>query len=301
MKKIIFLLCCTLYAQNPNTAVFPGGIATDNDLLVANDSAQTTLSGGINSAVTSIVLSDGSKFLYFPMAITVDAERMKCTSRSGNTLTCARGQYGTTAVSHGSKAKVLGNIIIGWHHNQIAAEVKALETAVSTSPTIPNILAGGALLTGGGSRIVQSPNPAATMDANGNISTPGTVSSGVGTGNAGFSGFSEGTLPTALANEIVITAPTSVPSSYVVVLPSAPGVVGQTLVTDGGTPQTLSWVDNTRTRTSIVSSLPTCNAGAEGTIKGVTDALAPAFLVTVAGGGSVHVPVYCDGTNWVVI
>lgn len=49
----------------------------------------------------------------------------------------------------------------------------------------------------------------------------------------------------------------------------------------------------------LVSALPACNAGAEGSYSGVTDALAPAFAVSVTGGGSVHVGVYCDGTNWI--
>lgn len=49
-----------------------------------------------------------------------------------------------------------------------------------------------------------------------------------------------------------------------------------------------------------VASLGTCNAGAEGTRWAVNDALTPVSLATVVGGGSVHVPVYCDGTNWIV-
>ena len=49
-----------------------------------------------------------------------------------------------------------------------------------------------------------------------------------------------------------------------------------------------------------VGSLPACNAGRAGSRSGVTDALAPVALATVAGGGSVKVGVYCDGTNWIV-
>lgn len=48
-----------------------------------------------------------------------------------------------------------------------------------------------------------------------------------------------------------------------------------------------------------VSGLPTCNAGAEGTFYGVSDALAPTFLGTLVGGGAVHSGAYCNGTNWV--
>ena len=49
-----------------------------------------------------------------------------------------------------------------------------------------------------------------------------------------------------------------------------------------------------------ISALPTCNAGAIGSMAIVTDALLPAFLATVAAGGSVKVPVFCDGSNWIV-
>lgn len=52
---------------------------------------------------------------------------------------------------------------------------------------------------------------------------------------------------------------------------------------------------------TVVGALGTCDATAEGTRWGVTDALTPVALSTVSAGGSVHVPVYCDGTNWIVL
>jgi hypothetical protein len=49
-----------------------------------------------------------------------------------------------------------------------------------------------------------------------------------------------------------------------------------------------------------VATLPTCNAGAEGTFNAVSDAAAaPVYNAIVAAGGTVHIPVYCNGTNWV--
>jgi hypothetical protein len=49
-----------------------------------------------------------------------------------------------------------------------------------------------------------------------------------------------------------------------------------------------------------VAGLATCNSGAEGTFSAVNDAAAtPVYNAIVAGGGSVHIPVYCNGTNWV--
>ena len=48
-----------------------------------------------------------------------------------------------------------------------------------------------------------------------------------------------------------------------------------------------------------VAGLPACNSSFEGQMEGVSDAVSPSYLATVAGGGSVHVPVYCNGTSWV--
>ena len=37
----------------------------------------------------------------------------------------------------------------------------------------------------------------------------------------------------------------------------------------------------------------------EGQMEGVSDAAAaPVYNATATGGGSVHIPVYCNGTNW---
>lgn len=52
--------------------------------------------------------------------------------------------------------------------------------------------------------------------------------------------------------------------------------------------------------TATVSTLPTCNSAARGTLYIVTDALIPAALATVAGSGAVVVGVICNGTNWIV-
>lgn len=48
-----------------------------------------------------------------------------------------------------------------------------------------------------------------------------------------------------------------------------------------------------------VATLPTCNAGAQGSWTYVTDASAPAYLGVLAGAGAVIAPAFCNGTNWV--
>lgn len=51
-----------------------------------------------------------------------------------------------------------------------------------------------------------------------------------------------------------------------------------------------------------VGGLPTCNGSTEGARASVNDSNATSFTLgigaVVANGGTTHVPVYCDGTNW---
>jgi hypothetical protein len=49
-----------------------------------------------------------------------------------------------------------------------------------------------------------------------------------------------------------------------------------------------------------VATLPSAATSGKGARSFVTDATAPTFGATVAGGGAVAVPVYSDGTNWKV-
>jgi len=49
-----------------------------------------------------------------------------------------------------------------------------------------------------------------------------------------------------------------------------------------------------------VATLPSAVDSGSGARSFVTDASAPTFGATVAGGGGVAVPVYSDGTNWKV-
>lgn len=54
-----------------------------------------------------------------------------------------------------------------------------------------------------------------------------------------------------------------------------------------------------RLRQYTVATLPA--AGTAGRLAAVTDALAPTYLAAIVGGGTVNVPVYDDGTNWVAV
>jgi hypothetical protein len=54
------------------------------------------------------------------------------------------------------------------------------------------------------------------------------------------------------------------------------------------------------TQVLAVASLPSCGSAAEGMWANVNNALSPTALATVSAGGSVHVKVYCNGSNWIV-
>lgn len=56
----------------------------------------------------------------------------------------------------------------------------------------------------------------------------------------------------------------------------------------------------TKQQTYTVATLPSAVTSGVGATSFVTDASAPTFGATVAGGGAVAVPVYSDGTNWKV-
>lgn len=73
--------------------------------IVFKNNATTTLSGNINSSVTSIAVADGSVFpslnsgesFFVTFDDGTNKEVVKVTARSGNTLTVTRAQDGTSA------------------------------------------------------------------------------------------------------------------------------------------------------------------------------------------------------------
>lgn len=136
MKKLLALLALSatlLLGQNPNTPAFPTAAATDNDLFVANNgSGGTTLNGSITNVATSIVLTSGTGFTA-PVIIKIESEIIHCTTLTSNTLSvCTRGLEGTSAASHSSAVAVYA-LNTAWHHNQVAAEIKAVETGLAAN------------------------------------------------------------------------------------------------------------------------------------------------------------------------
>lgn len=141
LRKVLLALAFAAFAfsQNPNTAVYPGGVATDNDLMVATNGASTALTAPATAGDTSISVGATAGFLV-PTTITFgdNSEIAKCLTKTSSSFTgCTRGfdsaAGGRTATAHASGVVVRGNAV-AYYINQHAAEIKALEANVPANP-----------------------------------------------------------------------------------------------------------------------------------------------------------------------
>lgn len=131
---LAFALLTAARAQNPNTAIFPGGTLTDQHLPPAVNRAQTTLTQALDNSATSVTVADASRFPQWSV-VTIDSEHVQITAKSGNALTISRGYDGSSAAAHNNGATVTAYILAG-HFNQLAAEVKALQAGDFGSRTL---------------------------------------------------------------------------------------------------------------------------------------------------------------------
>jgi hypothetical protein len=117
---------------NPNTPVFPSAVATDSILMVAANRGFSTLALPIDSVQTQITVTNGTVFKY-PCLVQIDTEVIYVGTISGNVFeSCVRGYALTSATTHAQTAQVKA-YIFSYHHNQICAEVKAIEAALGVN------------------------------------------------------------------------------------------------------------------------------------------------------------------------
>lgn len=140
MKRLIFLFLLyvvvvdVLCAQNPNVAKFSAAVATDQDLFVAKNVARpsVTLTAAVDNATLALPVTDGTKFRQYQI-IGVELELMQVCSTAALSLTaCSRGLGGTTPAAHSTGA-VIGAPFADIQINQLAAEIKAIETALGAN------------------------------------------------------------------------------------------------------------------------------------------------------------------------
>ena len=119
-----------------------------------------------------------------------------------------------------------------------------------------------ALVTGGGTQTLQTPSATATLDSSGNISTPGSITTGAGGSTAGVLELTQGTAPTAGTTSVKLYAPASV-TSYIMNLPGA-AASGYLYGTNSSGVVTQSF------RSIQAGDVPTLNQNTTGTAAGLT-------------------------------
>jgi hypothetical protein len=124
--------------------VYPSNIVTDESLKIAANQVQTTLTTRVSSLDSIFRVSDTSR-LVVDMLLTIDNEIVSISAidPAAHSITVVRGFDGTVATSHNA-GRLLQAFIDAWHHNSLAAEVKAIEAALG--PNLSNLTGSTAIV-----------------------------------------------------------------------------------------------------------------------------------------------------------
>lgn len=101
----------------------------------------TTLNTSINNVTTTVIVDDGSVFPSVgDFRVVIEAEIMRCTARSSNTLTVVRGEEGTAAAAHTSGLAVKSTLTVDSLHKKISDNVLSGPATGLPSPSNPGRL-----------------------------------------------------------------------------------------------------------------------------------------------------------------
>lgn len=162
---------------------------------------------------------------------------------AGSRMTTFAGDSGSGGVKGAVPAPAAGDAAAGKFLNANGSWVTPSGAGTVTVVGGGN-LGATAIVTGGGSQQVQTPNTSATMDGSGNIATPGNITAGVGGSLAGFSDWGAGTAHTFTG--VGFQSPTVVTTPFGMTLPGAP-TTGFMLSTGTSSPAVVSFVSFTGT------------------------------------------------------
>lgn len=150
MKILILAFALSSLAIAQNAPVWPGRLATNQDLLIGSNNFSATLSNNL-AATDTIIFVNSVTGIVTPTTVSIGTEIIKvCSSASSppslNVCTNGRGFDGTTARA-APRMSVVQALNNAWYHNQLAAEVIALESTLGTTG-IPLSTNGLAISTG---------------------------------------------------------------------------------------------------------------------------------------------------------
>lgn len=163
-------------------AKFPGSIATDLDLAIAENHLSTTLSAPMGAGDTQVSLQNPAGVVPGRLLV-IEAEIVRVKA-GANPFDVDRGWDGTSAVAHANGKPVEGRVA-AYHHNALVSEVEAIESFAgklsAQAHDFPAQSPGGALVVGQNT-ITLSPVP---PGVNGNdVEHYLYISGGVGTAEA---------------------------------------------------------------------------------------------------------------------
>lgn len=236
MKKLLLLLAVAggfafdVFAQNPDSPVFPDATATDKTLFVANNAATTLTAAITTTSQTAIQVGSTANFI-MPTVVRIRSESIAICSKTLTVLTACtvavdgfdgRGFSQTTATTHPTSASVVA-VIDRAFHNRLAAEVKALEA--------------NAVVQGPGTKTTDA---ITVYDANGKlIASDCRVNSGLECGSGESSaGLELPELAANGANSFALYGKDNQAASVCLILPDAAPTSGQVLKDSGTHAQT---------------------------------------------------------------
>jgi len=193
MKRLSLILLCAA-ALCAQTAKFPTSVAADADLKIAKNRITTTLTATIAASDLGITVGN-STGMVANMLLSIDSEIISICAVNGNLLSVGhsacpnidgRGFDGTSGASHTAAVSVYA-YVNAWHHNALAAEVKAIE-ANTTIPPATNTADYLAQWNGSNSKTLKNGLPVAAIatastvaqrNASGEVIAANTVATGL--------------------------------------------------------------------------------------------------------------------------